>query len=176
MEIEISAEAKSRRLNRAVAVTVVACSVFMGLANIRDNNLVQAMQEAKSDAVDTWNEYQATKIKQHINEVALARGPADPALQAAAAKYRSEAPALQKKAQGFDARYDAINIHDDQFDASDGLLSIAVSLAAVAALVELPLVLFIAWAFAALGFVFGIAGFTESSFHPAILGAIVGGS
>ena len=30
MEIEIAAEAKDKRLNRAVAITVVVLSVFMG--------------------------------------------------------------------------------------------------------------------------------------------------
>ena len=63
MEIEVSAEAKDKRLNRLIAVTVVTLSVFMGLCNIKDGNIVQAMQYAKADAVDTWGEYQATKTK-----------------------------------------------------------------------------------------------------------------
>ena len=56
MEIEVSAEAKDKRLNRLIAITVVTLSVFMGLCNIKDGNIVQAMQYAKADAVDTWGE------------------------------------------------------------------------------------------------------------------------
>ena len=52
MEIEVSAEAKDKRLNRWVAITVVALSVFMGLGNIKDGNIVQNMAQAKADSVD----------------------------------------------------------------------------------------------------------------------------
>ncbi len=57
MEIEISAEATDKRLNRAVAITVVLLSVATGLGNIKDGNIVQNMQQAKADSVDRWNEY-----------------------------------------------------------------------------------------------------------------------
>jgi len=40
MEVEVNAEAKDKRLNRMVAITVVAFSVFTGLCNIKDGNLV----------------------------------------------------------------------------------------------------------------------------------------
>ena len=43
MEIEVSAEAKDKSLNRRVAITVVALSVFAGLCGIKDGNIVQAM-------------------------------------------------------------------------------------------------------------------------------------
>ena len=68
MEVEVSAEAKDKRLNRLVAITVVVLSVFMGLCNIKDGNIVQAMQQAQSASVDAWNEYQATRTKQHVAE------------------------------------------------------------------------------------------------------------
>ena len=55
MEIEVSAEAKDKRLNRAVAITVVILSVAMGLGSIKDGNIVQAMDQAKADSVDRWN-------------------------------------------------------------------------------------------------------------------------
>ena len=68
MEIEVSAEAKDKSLNRKVAITVVVLSVFMGLCGIKDGNIVQAMAQAQSASVDKWNEYQATKTKQHVAE------------------------------------------------------------------------------------------------------------
>ena len=150
MDVEVSAEAKDKRLNRWVAITVVILSVFMGLGNIKDGNIVQAMAQAKADSVDRWGEYQATRTKAHVAETARAEiavlATASAARGAAAAaiarldgdirKYTAEAPALAKQAQAFADRYDALNVHDDQFDASEALISTAISMAAVAALAE----------------------------------------
>jgi len=54
-------ERSDKKLNNAVAITVVILSVFMAISKIKDDNIVQSMQVAKADAVDTWGEYQATK-------------------------------------------------------------------------------------------------------------------
>ena len=48
MEVEVSAEAKDKRINRLVALTVVVLSVSMGLGNIKDGNIVQAMAQAQA--------------------------------------------------------------------------------------------------------------------------------
>jgi hypothetical protein len=191
MDIEIGTEAKDadKRFNRHVAMTVVALSIFMGLSGVKDGNIVQAMQQAQSDSVDTWNEYQATKTKLHIDETALNQarllglsGDARMAaavqvetlrLQAEIGKYQTEVPALKAKAEGFQAQYDVLNIHDDQFDASDALISIAVSIAAVAALVEIPAALWASWGFGVLGVVMGLAGFLGWSLHSAFLSKLL---
>src|SRR4051812_39279849 len=68
MEVELKAEGRARALNNAVAITVVALSVFMAVSKIKDDNIVQAMQAAKADALDTWNEYQAERLKLHFAE------------------------------------------------------------------------------------------------------------
>lgn len=39
MEVELSAEAKDKRINRLVALTVVVFSVATGFGNIKDGNL-----------------------------------------------------------------------------------------------------------------------------------------
>ncbi|MBV9883021.1 MAG: DUF4337 family protein, partial [Sphingomonadaceae bacterium] len=113
MEVEVSAEAKDKRLNRWVAITVVILSVFMGLCNIKDGNIVQAMQQAQANAVDTWGQYQATRTKTHIAEAARATiatlGGAHPSPEAAAAlasfdaniaRYERQAPGLAEQARG----------------------------------------------------------------------------
>ncbi len=166
MDIEIDAEAKDKRLNRMVALTVVVFSIFMGLSQVKDGNIVQAMAQAQSNAVDRWGEYQATKTKLHIDEVALAQARAASGLAAEQGrlaaeigKYQKEAPDLRKQAEGFQAQYDALNDHDDQFDASDATIGIAVAIAAVAAVTESFWALYAAWAFGAFGLVMGMAGF-----------------
>src|SRR5258705_10537118 len=141
MEIEIDAEAKDKRLNRMVALTVVVMSIFMGLSQVKDGNIVQAMAQAQSNAVDRWGEYQATRTKLHIDETALAQARVMPGLAPEAArltaeiaKYEKESPELRTQAEGFQAQYDALNVHDDQFDASDAAIGGAGAIAAVAAL------------------------------------------
>jgi hypothetical protein len=179
-------QSSDKTLNRLVALTVVILSVFMGLANIKDDNLVQAMQLAKSDAVDTWSEYQAARTKLHVAQTAriemvLIAGPSPtPAARQAIAgmdaeivKYTAEAPRLRSDAQADERRYDALNVHDDQFDLSDALISIAVSLAAVAALAESRPLLGASWLAGALGLLFGIAGFAGWSLHPNALAALL---
>lgn len=174
-------------LNRLVALTVVLLSVFMAVANIKDDNLVQAMQLAKSDAVDTWSEYQASRTKLHVAETAriemaliagatpnAAARQAIAGMDAQVAKYTAEAPRLRRTAQTDEARYDALNVHDDQFDLSDALISIAVSLAAVAALAESRPLLGVCWVAGGFGMLFGIAGFAGWSIHPDGLSGLLG--
>ncbi len=184
MEIEISAEATDKRLNRAVAITVVLLSVASGLGNIKDGNIVQNMQQAKADSVDRWNEYQATKTKSHIAHIArieiAALGATSAARGAVAgfdadlAKYATESPRLAAEAKEFSDRYDALNTHDDQFDASEALLSTAISVAAVAALVESGWVLAGAWMFGGFGLFMALRGFAGWGFHPDILSNLLG--
>src|SRR5882724_1035935 len=67
---EITAESKtSGRLNSLVAISVALLAAFMAVTKVKDDNIVQAMLQAKSDAVDTWGEYQAKKIKHHLVEL-----------------------------------------------------------------------------------------------------------
>jgi len=85
------------------------------------------------------------------------------------AKYQAKAPELMAKAKGFEAAYDQMNYHDDQFDAADALVSIAISAAAVAALTESVWVLLASWLFGGLGVVMGLAGFFGWAIHPEFL-------
>ncbi|HJQ16015.1 MAG TPA: DUF4337 domain-containing protein [Allosphingosinicella sp.] len=186
MEVEVTAEAKDKRLNQLVAVTVVVLSVCTGLGNIKDGNIVQAMQQAKADAVDTWSEYQANRIKLHVAEVgraelanAVGSGRQSArneiaALDAEIRKYRDSTPGLAAKAKDFEARYDAMNVHDDQFDASEALIATAISMAAVAALAENFWLLASSWICGSIGIFFGVCGFAGLGFHPDILSKFLG--
>lgn len=187
MDLDVSAEAKDKRLNRYVAVTVILLSVFASVCNIKDGNIVQAMQVAKADSVDVWGEYQATRTKEHIAETArteilatdgsepsTGEGAAVASLQTDIAKYKSEAPRLADQAKADAGQYDALNVHDDQFDASEALVSTAVSMAAVAALVESFALLAGAWIFGAFGVFMGLCGFAGLTVHPEIISRLLG--
>jgi len=156
-----------KRLNRAVATTVVILSVTMALTNIKDGNIVQNMQGAQATQVDTWNEYQATKLKLHMEEIAqVSGGQAAADAPAKIAKYTAEAAALKAQALAAKADYDRNNYRDDQFDLSDGLASIALATTAISALVELWALLYFGWATGALSILFTIAGFAQLPIHP----------
>src|SRR5207237_983907 len=61
---------KSRdQFNNWIAVSVAILAAFMAVTKVKDDNIVQAMLQAKSDAVDSWNEYQSKRIKHHLVEL-----------------------------------------------------------------------------------------------------------
>jgi hypothetical protein len=161
-----------RRLNRFVAMTVVIMSVNMALVNIKDGNIVQNMQAAQATKVDTWNEYQATRLKLHMEEIAQASGgPAAAQAATRIARYATESADLKKSALAADDDYNRNNYRDDQFDLSDGLASITLACTAISALVELWPLLFFAWGAGGLSILFAIAGFAQLPIHPdAIIG------
>lgn len=186
---ETEAEGSNKTLNKLVAVTVVLLAVFMSITKVKDDNIVQAMQKAKSESVDAWAEYQAARIKLHVDENGLATlrllesaGSIDKTLAAKqAAEYESDIVKYQKrsketraKAEALEHEYDRLNFRDDQFDMSDALLAIAVAVAAVAALVESFTLLVFAWVTSGVGLAFGVAGFVGWNLRPEWLAQLLG--
>ena len=172
-------------LNNWVAISVAIISVFMAVSKVKDDNIVQAMLQAKSDAVDTWNEYQAKKVKQHMAELGLNQVLA---LQAfapsksvdvlviqqkqyhdAIARYKVEEDVLMKKAKGFEKQYDDLNYRDDQFDLSDATLAVSLAMLAITALTGKRKLLILAWMLAGFGLVMGTAGLMGLPIHPSAL-------
>ena len=184
------ADGDDRRLNRLVAVTVVILTVFMAITKVKDDNIVQAMQKAKSESVDAWTEYQSARIKLHVDENGLAMlrllesssATVDKALAAKQAaeyeadikKYQGRSAETMAKAKALEAEYDRLNFRDDQFDMSDAFLSIAVALSAVAALAETFWLLMVAWGSGAIGLMFGTAGFAGYNLRPEWLAQLLG--
>ncbi|MBO0799681.1 MAG: DUF4337 family protein, partial [Blastocatellia bacterium] len=67
---ELLSEPESKdRFTNWVAISVAVIAAFMAVTKIKDDNIVQAMLQSKSDAVDTWSEYQSKRIKQHVLEL-----------------------------------------------------------------------------------------------------------
>ena len=180
-EINTKSEAKDR-LNAWVAISVALLASFMAVTKVKDDNIVQAMLQAKSDAVDTWGEYQAKRIKQHLTELGRTQALAFRATVSASSaaqfekqaqdyeaeikRYQTEETDLQKKAKDYEARYDALNFRDDQFDLSDAALSVALAMLAITALTGKRWLLWLSWLFAVFGLVMGIAGLAGLNLHP----------
>ncbi len=189
MDADVKSESSNKRLSNLVAVTVVILSVLMAVSKIKDDNINQAMQKAKAESVDAWAEYQAARIKLHIDENGLAQlrlletaGNFDRALAAKQAaeyeadlkKYEVRSKETRAKAEGLEKEYDRLNFRDDQFDMSDAFMSIAIALSAVAALVDSFWLLYVAWGSGAVGIGFIVAGFAGLNFRPEWLAQFLG--
>lgn len=183
--IEAAQSARSKRLNAVVAITVALLATFMGICKVKDDNIVQAMQQAQADKLDHWSYYQARNIRQEVAEATvvqleLARlaAPVNAGSQfdAALEKYRKLAvEQAQKKAellaaaQKDQATYDALNFRDDQFDLSDASIAIAIAMLAVTALTGLWSLYFAALVPTAFGLLMGVAGLAALDVHPGAL-------
>ena len=175
-------EARSARLNAAVAVTVAVLATFMGICKVKDDNIVQGMQQAQADKLDHWNFYQARNLRQELAEATatqldLARAGAPATAQAgydvALTKYRALAAeqalkkdALKAQAEQDQKNYDALNFRDDQFDLSDALIAVAIAMLAVTALTGIWALFWVALVPTGFGVLMGVAGLTGLPIHP----------
>jgi hypothetical protein len=75
--VENAQEASPKRklywLNPAVAITVALLATFMGICKVKDDNIVQAMQQAQADKLDHWQFYQARNIREEVAKSTLAQ-------------------------------------------------------------------------------------------------------
>src|SRR4051794_2703471 len=69
--IDAAARAAHARLNTWVAITVALLATFMGICKVKDDNIVQAMQQAQADKIDHWSFYQARNIRQEVAQAEL---------------------------------------------------------------------------------------------------------
>jgi hypothetical protein len=179
---EARQEASAARLNAAVAVTVAVLATFMGICKVKDDNIVQAMQQAQADKLDYWAYFQSRTIRADVAEASatqleLAKAGA-PAAQAAEydkaiGSYRAKAADQMKKrdelkaqAEAAQQTYDSLNYRDDQFDLSDALLAIAIALLAVTALTKLWPLYFVSLVPTFFGVLMGVAGLAALHVHP----------
>lgn len=184
---EAVAEAKKSRaqLNTLVAISVALLATFMGICKVKDDNIVQAMQQAQADKIDNYSWYQARNIREDIANATVAELTAQAAAapEPAKAAYEEKIKAYQaiaqqeaekKKVQQADAEkadktYNDLNFHDDQFDLSDAMLALAISLLAVTALTQKHWLFVLALIPTVFGVVMGLAGLVGWSIHPNLL-------
>jgi hypothetical protein len=177
------------RLTAWVAITVALLATFLGICKVKDDNIVQAMQQAQADKLDHWSFYQARNIREEIARatqtqltLAAAAAPAaqQEAYKAAIDKYAAlvadqnqKKQELQNQAQQDQQTYDALNYRDDQFDLSDALCAIAISLLAVTALTHKRWLFWLALVPTALGVLMGLAGLLGWHLHPDALSRLL---
>jgi hypothetical protein len=173
---------KSSWLNPAVAITVALLATCMGIFKVKDDNIVQAMQQAQADKLDHWQFYQARNVREEIAKATLVQLrlqslAGNQAQQGAYLEQIQKYEALvtdqnQKKeelksqAEKDQKTYDALNFRDDQFDLSDASIAIAISMLAVASLTQLRWLYFLALFPSGFGVLMGLAGLLGWGIHP----------
>ena len=189
----VQEHAEESRFNGYIALFVAVVATFMALCNVKDGNVVQAMQQSQARAIDQWAYYQSKSTKQHIAEnsadmmkVQLELNPGlKPEVharieekirfqEAAAKKYEKEKEQIKAEAEKAAKDYDSMNIHDDQFDLAEACLSVAVALAGVTALTRKRWLFGVAGLFACIGFLYGLAGFLHWTLHSDLMAKLLG--
>lgn len=185
LESDDDTPSRRSRLNPAVAVAVAILATFMGICKVKDDNIVQGMQQAQADKIDHWAFYQARNLREEVaratlTQLRLQAADRPPERQAAYAaeiqRYEQLATdqaqkkdALRQQADADQKTYDALNFRDDQFDLSDALIAIAISLLAITSLTQLWWLYAISMLPAGFGVVMGVAGLVGGSLHPGAL-------
>ena len=182
-------------LNAVVAISVAITATFTALCNVKKGNVVEAMARAQAGGIDTWAYYQAKGTKLNIAEAALdslriqrettpgltseGRAFIDRKLTDYAEKigrYEVEKEEIKQKAEGFHEHYEVLDARHDQFDMAEALASIAIALLGLTALTQKKWLFYLAWGFAGLGIVLGLAGFIGLGLHPDFLARALGSS
>ena len=174
-ETDSVADQKSH-LNTWVALAVALLATFMGVCKVKDDNIVQAMQQAQADRLDHWSYYQArvnreetaksTVVLLKLNNVDHKADEAIKTYEARAQDLESKKEELKKQAELDQKKYDDLNYRDDQFDLSDALLAIAIAMLAVTSLTSKRWLFIAALVPTLFGVIMGIAGLVGWQIHP----------
>ena len=179
---ETATSPSHQRLNMLVAITVAILATFMGICKVKDDNIVQSMQQAQANKLDHWAFYQARNIREEVAkstlvqlQLAAATAPASAqnGYKTAIVSYENLAAEQNKKKDELKALaeqdqkdYDAANFRDDQFDLCDALLAIAIAVLAVTSLTHQRWLYAVAMVPTAFGVLMGLAGLLGWSIHP----------
>jgi hypothetical protein len=182
--------ARNSRLHSIIAILVAITATFMALCNVKDGNVVQAMGQDQSKAVDAWAYYQAKSTKANLAEAmldqltvqrALASGPEARGLldrkiteyRGQVQRYEREKDEVKGTAEGYQKDFDRLNVRDDQLDMAEALMSISLALFGVTALTGKRFMFVVAAVFAGLGGLLGIAAFAGLHVHPDFLARLL---
>jgi hypothetical protein len=188
-ELATSPDQQRARLSTLVAVTVALLATFLGVCKVKDDNIGQAMQQAQADRLDHWNFYQARNIRQEVAAAAVTqlKLAVPGAASARQEEYRAaidvyehliadqakKKEELRLEAERDQVNYNALNYRDDQFDLSDTLIALAISLLALTALTHKRWLYWLALVPTVGGVVMGLAGLLGWHVHPDALSRLL---
>jgi tRNA splicing ligase len=175
--------AGNSKINAMVAIMVAITATFMALCNVKDGNIVQAMDQAQARGIDSWSYFQAKSTKQAIAENSLKMLKAQNSslnetiikdFEKEIARYDKEKAVIKAQAENNQREYEAINLFDDQFDMTDALLTIAIAMFGITALTQKKWLLYFASAVSLIGIILGLTAFMKISLHSDFVSRILG--
>ncbi|RLS53821.1 MAG: DUF4337 domain-containing protein [Planctomycetota bacterium] len=189
IELPEKSSATNNPLDSLIGLMVVIIATFIGICNVKNDNIVQQMQLKQVERNDNWAWFQARNIRQAVYEGVAAELSVPQANETAEIKsfreakseeFRKKSESQEKKAekQKADAEeaqqdYNKLNEKDDQFDLCDAALAISLALMGVTALTKRWGLFYFALIPATLGFIMGIAGFCGWDTNFAIIKSII---
>ncbi len=185
--------ARESRLNALIAVTVAVTATFMAVCNVKSGNVVQSMAQLQTQIVNQWSYFQAKSTKQLLaangaESLAVQRDTTpgltpegrvilDKAivkLKEKAERYETEKNEIKADAEKLQGEYEAIGVHDDQFDMAEACLSVAIALFGITALTQKRWLFGVGAAFGGLGLFMGLAAFAGSNFRLDFFAKLLG--
>lgn len=138
---EISETRKEANWTKAIALCTAVFAVLASLGALFAGGSENQALHAQLKASDTWSEYQASKIKQHLYEVSIEQLPANnskiPLFQSQVDKEKEKGSKLTEQAKGFEKQSeDAMEVHH-LYSFEVTFLQIAIALGAIAALTRI---------------------------------------
>jgi hypothetical protein len=152
---------------RYVGLGAAFFAVIAAVAALRSGDLINEALIAQIKASDTWNEYQASREKQHIYTVGAdqsadrgGKSSRVAAYHAEIAKEVAKQKPLAETARKLEEESAAEVRRHHAFEYAVGLLQVAIALGAVAALARSKFAWYVSLAAGVIGFVFFLRGFT----------------
>ena len=175
-------EVQRSKLNSWIAVLVAVTATFMALCNVKDGNIVQAMDQAQAHSIDSWSYFQAKSTKQSIAENTLqllklqdsSNNTLIKNYEVQVTRYDKEKAEIKSEAEGYQKNYDDLNLFDDQFDMTEALLTISIALFGIASLTQKRWLFYFAATLSAIGLVLGFTAFLKISLHSDFVSRILG--
>lgn len=173
-EKEDAAKQATEKFNNLVAATIALLATFTALAAIKGGNVAQNIQQAQVSSNDNWAWYQAVRTREDMATYELLRlnqlqrnHPARAeaarlareitAQEAELAHIRERKDEVQHDATAADASVASLNVFDNQYDISTGLITIAMSLLAICVLAQTRWLYWFSLAPGGVGLIFGAA-------------------
>lgn len=179
----------SARLSTWVAITVALLATFLAICRVKDENISKAMERVETERLDHWNFYQARNIREEVANAALtqlrlgaasAPAPQQAGYRDAITKYAALAADQNKKKAELSVQagedqtgYDLLKYRHDQFDLSDAMIALAISLLALTALTHKKALFWMAMIPTVGGVVMGLAGLIGWHVHVATLSKLL---
>jgi hypothetical protein len=145
-------QSPEERFTNLVALTIAILASFVVFTNIKSGNVAEAMQQAQAERNNGWAWYQAVRVREDMatyemaNLQRLARAPSVrpaeaarlaeemTAQQAEIDRIRARLAETRGRAEQAEVSYAALNGMGDQYDFTEALITIAITILAVTAL------------------------------------------